>query len=423
MIGKSLVKRVLQFRKTNLWIAPVLGAIIAILVAAGSLYMDSRIDWGEPPLPFFRGEPDTARTALSVIASSVTTLLALIFTVIVVAIQLASSQYSPRTLSSLLQDRPSHFTIGVFVGTFTYTLVILLALRKTQIEDGTISGISISLAFLFAIISLGTFAVYSNHIIQAVRITSLINRVGTQVRQAVNDIYKKPFKSESKLEHPKAEPDQIIFSSQPGALIEIDNEKIFDLAQKENCAIYFLPQTGSFLPEGYPIAKVYGSKNFDLGEHIVLSGTRTLQNNIMYGLRQLSDMAVRANSTGINDPATAVQVLDQIHDILRRLVVKDMRPLVMKDKDNNIRLYAPMPSWDDVLRVGLDEVQYYGATSLQVVRRMRTILFDLLTIAPQERKGSLKKQLKLLDKTITENFSNNHYKELARSPDIKGTGF
>ncbi|CAN5440080.1 hypothetical protein BH23BAC1_BH23BAC1_15870 [soil metagenome] len=127
-----------------MWIAPVAGAVIAVIIAGGTLVLDHHIDWQDPPLPLFKGKFDAAFNMLSVIATSVTTLSALIFTIIVVAIQLASSQYSPRTLSTLLQDRPSHITIAVFVGTFTYTLMILWGIRFTETVDGQqVTGISL----------------------------------------------------------------------------------------------------------------------------------------------------------------------------------------------------------------------------------------------------------------------------------------
>jgi hypothetical protein len=128
---QRLVK-IVKYRRQKLWIAPVTGAILATALASAALFLDQVISWDETPFPIFSGTADTARTLLQVIASSVTTLIALIFTILVVAIQLASSQYSPRALTTLLQDRPSHFTIGIFVGTFTYTLIILLGLRLTE---------------------------------------------------------------------------------------------------------------------------------------------------------------------------------------------------------------------------------------------------------------------------------------------------
>ncbi len=110
------IQELVKYRRQQLWIAPMTGVFLATALAVGALLLDQAIDWGELPFPIFSGTADTARTLLQVIASSVATLVSLIFTILVVAIQLASSQYSPRALKTLLQDRPSHFTIGIFVG-------------------------------------------------------------------------------------------------------------------------------------------------------------------------------------------------------------------------------------------------------------------------------------------------------------------
>lgn len=416
----------IYYKKSNLWLPPVLGALIAIIVAVGALYLDHYLDWKDPGVPFFKGDLDTAHSLLSVIATSVTTLLALIFTIIVVAIQLASSQYTPRALATLLQDRPSHITIGIFVGTFTYTLMILWGLRFTETENGeNVGGVSLSLALIFAIVSLGNFAIYSNHIIHSVRVTSLINRVASETRRSIKKVYSKGNQYAIKIcEIPTIEPDHIIYSDKVGVVVAVQTEKLFKHALTTDAVLVIDPIAGAFVPEGYPLIKIYGKKpEAKLVDHIQILGERTMDMNILFGLRQLSDMAIRANSPGINDPASAVQVIDQLHDLLRRLIKIDMGHLVVEDKNGNTRVFMKLPSWDDVVHVAIDEVRNYGASSLQVVRRMRAMLENLLQEAPDEKKNSIKIQLELLDKTVDENFDHDYLVDLAKRGDIRGDGF
>jgi uncharacterized membrane protein len=185
--GMPRTSKLIRHGQTSLWIAPTVGAALAALLAAAALFIDYRVEPDALPVPVFVGEPDTIRTTLSVIASSVTTLLALIFTIIALIIQLATGHYSPRALSTLLQDRPSHFTIGVFVATFTFALVVLINLRFTANGDGaTAGGLAVTLAFGLAVLSIGTFAIYANHIVHAVRVSSIINRIAGLTRETLD---------------------------------------------------------------------------------------------------------------------------------------------------------------------------------------------------------------------------------------------
>ena len=416
----------IYYKKSNLWLPPVLGASIAIILAVAALYLDHNIDWKEPGVPVFNGDLDTAHSMLSVIATSVTTLLALIFTIIVVAIQLASSQYTPRALATLLQDRPSHITIGIFVGTFTYTLMVLWGLRFTETEGGEhVAGVSLSLAFIFAIVSLGNFAIYSNHIIHSVRVTSLINRVASETRRSIEKLYIENKGYKIKLtEAPSTEPDHVIYSDKVGVIVAIQVKKLYELALKSDAVFIIEPIAGAFVPEGYPLIKIYGKRpDPDVLDHIKILGERTMDMDILFGIRQLSDMAIRANSPGINDPASAVQVIDQLHDILRRFIKMDMGNLVAEDQQGKVRVLMKLPSWEDVVHVAIDEVRNYGASSLQVVRRLRAMLDNLLEQAPEHKKESIIVQLELLDKVVEENFDQDYLLKWAKRGDIRGDGF
>jgi uncharacterized membrane protein len=414
-------------RKTNLWIVPLTGAVLAAITASVTLYIDRTIDLSGSSIPLFEGTPDSARTLLSVIAGSVTTLLALIFTIIVVAVQLASSQYSPRTLSTLLQDRPSHLTIGVFVGTITYTLIVLLGLNviEPDVERDTISGVSLTFAFILALVSLGTFSAYSNHMIHSVRITSLINRVGQETRESIEKIYTKPFSKETSNDFalPGSVPDKIIHAKRLGFFNTFDEKSLLKAAVKHNAVLKVIPVIGAFVPQGAPLIEVYGEDPGNIEGYIYLEKERTMKRNITFGLRELTDMAIRATSTGINDPATSVQVLEQLYDLSRRLLLKDLFDYKINDENGTPRLMVKMPSWQDFVIIIFDENRINGASSLQVARYMRAMLINLIDISPAERKESLEQQLRLLDQSVNDNFAGEHDKKLALAADIKGTGF
>jgi uncharacterized membrane protein len=424
--------KLIRHGQTSLWIAPVIGAILAALVAAGALFLDHRVEWDDLPVPVFVGSADTARTALSVIASSVTTLLALIFTIIAVIIQLATGHYSPRALSTLLQDRPSHFTIGVFVATFTYALIVLVNLRFTVQDDGaTVGGLAMTLAFGLAVLSIGTFAVYANHIVHAVRVSSIINRIAKLTRNTLDRMY--PEAADDADPDGPDSPDlpaeaRFLESTGAGVLVDVHTDALVELATKTDCVLRVTVPRGSFVPAGFPLVEVHaedgaaGPEAEAVMQHIELEAERSLDRDVGFGLRQLTDIAVRALSPSINDPATAVRVIDQLHDLLRRLVVRDLAAGSRLSQDGRLRLILQPPAWKDVEHC-VDEIRTYGKASLPALRRLRAMLEDVRSVAPTARAASLAEQLERLDRAADDAFDDPTTRDLAREPDLRGSGF
>ncbi len=297
-----------------------------------------------------------------------------------------------------------------------------------------ISSFSIIIAFVLAVLSLGTFAVYSNHIIQSVRISSIINRITKDAREELERLYPNPIAAHDH-NHRRDDadgatdfasgrkPTRIIPAPRPGVITDIRNDQLLKEAKKTDSTFVIIPVLGTYLPEGYPMIEVYGGDSADVLEHIEYSSERNLKNDIGYGLRQLADITIRALSTGINDPATAVQALDQLHDLLRRLVQRDLSFGNLYDDTGKLRVVLHSVTWTDILTVTVEEIRICGAESLQVSRRLRAMLKDLEQIAPPERKESLTEQLKLLDQAVEREITDPRGKELARRGDMRGTGF
>ncbi|MFU8815373.1 MAG: DUF2254 domain-containing protein [Pseudomonadales bacterium] len=425
-------------QRNTLWIAPVVSAAIAAVVAALALLVDARVEWEQTGLPVFVGEPDTARMMLSIIGGSVTTLLALIFTVIAVVIQLAIGQYTPRALTILLGDRPSHFTIGVFVGTFTYSLIVLVFLHLTFSEAGSdagsdagskVSGLAVTLAFALAVVTIATFAVYSNHIIHAVRASSIIGRIGRETRSSIERLYRPfgdPPEPEPQVATPALPLRQTVLAAEPGVLVDVDEDALYAIACAADAVLVFVPPVGAFVPEGAPLVRVYGAaaaSEQDLHNAVEFGDERNLLLDVSFGLRQLVDIAARALSPGINDPATAVQVIDQVHDLLRRLLQRRLTDGSRWDDDGNIRLVLRMSTWEQFVTMTLDELRRFGHGSLAVMRRLRALLEDLLIVAPEFRRASLRLQIELLDQACDSGFDNARERDLARRSDLRGAGF
>jgi uncharacterized membrane protein len=407
-----------------LWLAPAIGMVLAGASGVAALLLDSLVAWEETGLPvFFIGQPETARVLLAAIAGSVATLIALIFTIIAVVIQLASSQYSPRALYTLLQDRPSHLTIGVLVGTFTYSLVVLVGLGTTRVDGQEIAAsLAVMLAFGLAVLSLVTFAIYANHIIHWVRITSILSRHGDNARRALEDLFPCTLQDGPEPVPPPSDPDDRVAADHAGVVTAVDGNGLLRAAVQANCRIVVVPAPGSFVPAGAPLLEIHGQCDDPdaLLQYLTLEREPDPER---WAFRQLTDIAQRALSPGVNDPATAVQALDQVHDLLRRLVSRDLAHGTRFAADGTVRVFLPVKPWEDVLAETLDEFRLSGEGSLSVMRRLRAVVEDLVTVAPASRKASLDRQLDLLDRAVERSFADEGARDAARRPDRQGTQF
>jgi uncharacterized membrane protein len=183
---------------------------------------------------------------------------------------------------------------------------------------------------------------------------------------------------------------------------------------------------GDFVPHGGTLFEVWGdATSLDvkgLLEALTIGPERTLQQDTAFGFRQRVDIAERALSPGINDPTTAVQAIDQLHDLLRRLARRRFPSPYRMDEDGALRLLCPRPDWNAHLRLALDEVRQYGEGSIQVTRRLRFLLEDLLRVAPAFRRGELERQLALLEASAERAFGATQEAAMALSTSPQGHG-
>jgi uncharacterized membrane protein len=393
-----------------LWVAPTLGLLVAIALAALTIEIDGGIAVGDGALIGFGGGPDSARSILSTIAASMLTFLALVFTLTVVALQLASD-FSPRLLSSFLSARVSKTALALFVTTFTYAVLIL---REVAPED--VPELSVTVAIVLAILSVLVFVYYVSEIAQSLRLANIVDRAGAATR---DEIAAMPDDGEPGAEQRErelgwsaiegAEARTLVrWADGPGVVTTLDLEGMRALAEELEATLELRMAVGDFLTTGAPTVAVYGGEVELAPERVdglmATANERTFSQDPAFGLRQLTDIAARALSPGTNDPTTAVQALDQLHDALLRLGGRQLPSGVLRGSGDRVRVLLPVPSWEDYLGLSLDEIRIYGEGSLQVSRRLRTLLEDLRDRLPAARHPPIATQLRLLDRSVEAGF-------------------
>lgn len=373
----------------------------------------------------FRGGPESAQTFLSTISSSMITFTGLVFTITIVVLQLASQQFSPRVLRTFLRDRHSQFALGVFTATFTYALIVLRSVR-TEVSAGGefVPAVSVTVAFVLVVLSLALFVAYIHHIAQSIRVPSITSAISKETRSAITDIYDHEH-TEAPLPLPAGGSISEIPAPKRGIVTALDRDRLVALAEADDCVVEILPAIGDYVPEGAPLLRIHGGHEHDPGDfadHVGLGPERTTQQDPAFGFRQLVDIAERALSPGVNDPTTAVQCLDEIHDLLRRLAGRAFPSGQRLDSSGRLRLAFPVTSWEGYVSLACDEIRHYGRGSIQIHRRLRSMLIDLTSVAPRDRHAPLRQQLRLLDDSADLNLDHPEDREAAKRPDGQGIG-
>ena len=399
-----------------MWFWPLVCIATGISVSVASVSVDRSFDGALIPR-WITGGPDAALEILATIAGSMVSLTALVLTVVLVVIQLGMGQFSPRIVAEILQDKPSQFAIGIFVGTFAHAMLSLSQV-STDPDNEFVPGVAILVAFALVILSIMVLVLYANHIGRKLRAASLIEAVGSQIRSKIEELYP------DELCTAAVRPD-ILTASRPGVLVHIASDRLIDLASNAGVMLKVLPALGDFVPAGAALVRVEGVPARDIAaevlRRITLDTERSITQDLAYGPRLLVDICVRSLGEPF-DPTTAVQAIDRIHDFLRRLSTRKFPTGEYFDKAGTLRLVVRTLTWDDYVRLSLEEIRIGSGSSVQAIRRLRYCLEDLLNYAPKERRAPIERQLHLLDLEVGQSNELGEDLTAAQESDPQGLG-
>ena len=368
------------------WALPLLCAVLAAGLGVGLSQIDEALDTSLS-LPFlFAGGPEGARSLLSSIITSMISFTGLVFSITIVVLQLTSSQFSPRVLRTFMRDRSNQLTLGTFVATFVYALVVLRSVRGTAGNDPFVPQLAVTLAFVFVMASVVVFLGYIHHIAQSIRAATIIGNIGDETRKLLD----RRHPADAADAEPAAQPNEIqhrISADHPGVVQQVNENSLRRLAEKHSVSIRLLRAVGEFVPAGAPLFAVYGKDVPDDGKlrsAVTLGRERSMDEDVGFGLRQLIDIAERALSPGVNDPTTAVQVIDQLHDLLRRLATRVLPPRQILDQTGRPLVDVPQPAFVDYLHLAVDEIHHWATDDERIQNRLRVMLDDLHEAALEE---------------------------------------
>lgn len=414
--------RVLVRARTSLWLVPVLCVLAGVGIAAGTLALDRLLGYDALPIRLV-GTPTAASAVLSTIAAAMVSLTALVLTITMVVVQLAMGQFSPRIVQRILRDKPSQLAIGLFVATFVHALLTLRAVTDKGDGTGKVPGIALYAAFLLVFASIVALVIYVQHIGQALRVSALIELVGDETRRVIDDSYRdRGIASVS-----AGESQRVVRSTRSGVVTRIDVADVVAAARRAGCALELIPLIGEFVPADAPLYRVHGeARALDeaaVREALMVQLEPTLDGDVAYGIRLLVDIAVRSLSESpFQDPTTAVQAIDRLHDILRQLAPRPFPDGVHRDDDGIVRLTVPVMTWEAFVVLATQEIRLAGAGSPQVTRKLKASLVEIRAIAPPERRPVIDHQLQLLEASTRGAFADERDVQFALTPDARGIG-
>ncbi len=411
--------RVTANLRTSVWFVPVLCVLGGVVLSFGTIAIDRITAFGLIPTSL-TGGPDAATAILATIATAEVTLCALVLTVTMVVVQLAMGQFSPRIVQTFLQDKPSQIAIGLFVATFAHAM---LAMREVDYEQKTVPGVAIVVAFVLVVLSIIVLVVYVDHIGKSLRVSSLIELVGKATRQTLDQRY--PGRG---ADPPPDRPDEhVIRAPHSGVVSHVDEDELIDAARAADAVLELHVGLGAFVPAGSVLITAHGAgepvEDRRVMSAIVLGLDRSLDQDVAYGIRLLVDIAERSLADSpFQDPTTAVQALDRLHDCLRQLAPRPFPSGRLDDDDGRLRVTIPVMDWDAYVRLAFEEIRLAGAGSPQVSRRLEHVLRDLRSVAPPERQAILNNELELLHAAVHERYAQPQDVLLALEPDRHGLG-
>lgn len=414
--------------RSGLWFVPSVCVAAAIALSLAMAALDRHLGGDDPAWLVLSKDPNVAQTILATIAGSTLTFTGALFSITVVALQLASSQFSPRVLRGFLRDRTNQWCLGTFLATFVYALLGLRAVRPGAPQaEAEVPGLTLTVSFVLVLGSLAAFVLFVHHVTQSIRVVNIIENVAGECRETIRAVLPAERDPAMNLPTPTGAPHRTLaFERGPGTIIAIDNEDLAALATRHDCVLVLLHRPGDHLASGVPLVEVRGPGSDDIepGAVLALIGTeveRTAYQDVGSGLRQLADIAIKALSPSVNDPTTAIQSLDRLHDLLRRIGTGYLPSGRYCDDDGTLRLVIPVLTWRGYVELAFDEVRRYGADSLQVQRRLRAILGDLRAATDASRHPPLDEQIAMLDRSLADE-RDPVDRARAAQPDDQGVG-
>jgi len=390
-----------QAKRSSFWFVPAVIVLDAVALATLLITLDATVElhvverW---PLLFGAGA-DGARGLLTAVAGSMITVAGVVFSITLVALALASSQYTSRVIRNFMRDRVNQAVLGVFVGIFAYCLVVLRTIRGGD-EGGFVPTLAVLGGLILAFVGIGVLIYFIHYVSTSIQASRIIAAAAQETLAAVDQLFPATLDDHAD-EDPAANPAQALAmrawvavpAERTGYIQTVDADALLAVARAHGTVVRMDRGIGDFVVAGAPLVSAIDHGGLDdritaeLNAPFVVSRQRTVEQDVAYGIRQIVDIAMKALSPGVNDTTTAVMCVDYLAAILVRLAPRRIAAAHCLDQDE-LRVMARGPSFAGLVSESFDQIRQNAGGNVAVLLRMLGALEAIAsrTLSPDRRR-------------------------------------
>lgn len=384
---------------TSFWFLPALIALGSIGLSYGLIQLDKALSWDveRPGAIYYPGGPEGARLLLSTIAGSMITVAGVTFSITIVALTLASSQFGPRLLRNFMADKGTQLVLGTFIGTFVYCMLVLRSIQEDN-ADVFVPRISITVGIVLALASFGILIFFFHHASTSIQADRVIEAAYHDLIESMDAFFSDagPKPSNPQLEdHTEIESrgaTTTVFSRKSGYIRAIDLEGLMASATEHDLTIRLVSRAGNFAYERTPLAVVAGGQiDTTVERHIrrawILGASRTLEQDVEFPIQQMVDMALRALSPSLNDPYTAMSCIDRLGGAVCHVNAKQFPPARRYDDEGRLRLILHEYTYEGILDAAFNQIRQNARQSVAVhIRLLESLKAAAMTARTDEQR-------------------------------------
>ena len=404
-----------QHLRESFWFLPAVMCVFAAALAELLVWLGGatgRLDLGPLNPVIYRAGAEGSRAVLGAIASSMLTVAGTTFSITIAVLALTSSTYGPRLVRNFLADRGNQLTLGVFVATFLYALLVLRSIRQTslddRVEESFVPHLAVNVAVLLALVAVGVLVWFIHHISDSIQVWTLARRVRGELRDTVDHLYPEMAgRGRAEVEPDRDQrprgPGSQVRAPASGYVVEIDEKRLLKLASRCDAVVTFTVWPGVYVLRGSVMATVHAGDTVDhdllssVQHSVAIQESRSPYQDIEFAVDQMLELAVRALSPSMNDPYTAINALDDLSAELARLVGRDTPSQERYDSSGTLRLLTPGVDRGDLIDLTFDTVRTYALQHPMVLHRTLEVAARLgAATTDAALRGSLSRHVHLL---------------------------
>ena len=410
-----------SYVRSSNWIVPVVALVLQQATFRGAMTIDAYTGW----IPAWPLGLSGTQAALQAIISLMMSFIVFTFGSMLVAIQVASGQLTPRIIATtLLRNNVIRFAVGLFIFTLLFAIATI-----SRIETSA-PPLTVWISASLGIVSLTTFLYLIDYSARLLRPVSIVWRLADEGFNVIDEIYPAPLGEKEEVARPRpefGEPVRLVNHIGTSAIVLAANlGALMAEAQRADGSIRLAVRIGDFVATGQPLFLLYGGagaiNDRKLQAAIAFGRERTIEQDSTFAFRIIVDIAIKALSKAINDPTTAVLAIDQLQRLLRRVGERNLRNEFVADSAGKVRVIFPTPDWEDFVELTCREIRLYGTENFQIARRLRAMLENLEGTLPPSRRPALRQERDLLDRMIEKVYLLPEDMALARISDTQGLG-